>query len=394
MALVPRARAYLFAVTPQTSSNDWTTAPASAVSVQFNPTTLQYALQNTLEKRSRDANAAQFVSQSSAKLELDLPFDSTHDGSDVRVSTRKLRDFLKPQANQNDAPPVVGFVWGTFRFKGVAESFRETLDFFSSEGVPLRSTIKLTLAAQNTRDIFTNEDISRRAEGMAAEVELTPVPDGGVSRSDAAANGFESMRNPGSSVAAVPSGQVQLKAAAGFAAGAGLGAGAGLSAAAGIGGSAGLGLSGSAGLGLSGSAGLGLSGSAGLGLSGGAGIGIGGGAGFDISGGAGTASGFGSGGGVGFSASAGAGFSGGASAGFGATAGASASAGVSSSLGAFNGLRSASSVTRQSSLLVATGASASLPATSGQFALGGAAISSTSSGLRADVGISARIRFS
>jgi hypothetical protein len=86
-------------------------------------------------------------------------------------------------------------------------------------------------------------------------------------------------------------------------------------------------------------------------------------------------------------------FSAGASGGFGALAGASASAGVSSSLGAFNGLRTTTTVTRRSSSLVVASSTASLPATSGQFALGGAAISSTSSGLRADVGVSARIRF-
>lgn len=375
MALVPKARAYLFAVTPQTGNNDWTTAPAGAVAVQFNPTTLQYSLQNTLEKRGRDANAAQFVSQSSAKLELDLLFDSTHDGSDVRVTTRKLRDFLKPQQDQHDAPPVVGFAWGTFRFKGLAESFRETLDFFSSEGVPLRSTIKLTLAAQNARDIFTDEDISAVAEGMAAEVELTPVPDSGVSRGDAAANGFDNMRRPDSSVAAVASGKVQLKAAAGFSAGAGFGA--------------------SAGAGFGASAGGALGASAGLGLGGGAGIGLGAGAGLSAS----ASAGFSAGASAGFSAGTSAGFSANASAGasagvgFGATAGASASAGVSASLGAFGGLRTSATVTRQGSALVAASASASLPATSGQFALGGAAISSTSSGLRADVGISARLRF-
>jgi hypothetical protein len=393
MALQPKARAYLFAVTAQTAEADWTTAPSSAVTVQFNPTTLQYSLQNTLEKRSRDANAAQFVSQSSAKLELDLLFDSTHDGADVRVQTRKLRDFLKPQANQNDAPPVVGFAWGTFRFKGVAESFRETLDFFSSEGVPLRSTIKLTLAAQSARDIFTDEDISKKAEGMAAEVTLTPVPSSGVNRDEARNNNFESMRNPGSSVAAVPAGQPQLKPAAGFAAG---GAGIGLGAGAGLGLSAGAGIGLSAGIGLGGGAGIGLSAGAGIGMSAGAGIGLGGSAGLSAGGAFGAGAGMAAGASAGFAAGASAGFSAGAgvsaSAGFGATAGAIASAGVSSSLGAFNGLRTSTTVTRQRSTLVVAAAPI-LPAASGEFALGGAAISASSSGLRADVGISARIRF-
>lgn len=326
MPLKPKARAYLFKVTPQTQEADWTRKPANALEVQFNPTTLQYNLQNTLDKKGRDAKAAQFVSQSSAKLEFDLQFDSTHDGKDVRVATRQLRDFLQPQADQNDAPPVVGFAWGTFRFKGIAESFRETLDFFSTEGVPLRSTVKLSLAAQNAKDIFSHEDIeSTSAAGMDADVRLVAVPPGGVSRKDAQSNGFESMRNPGASLAAMASGGVQLKAAAGFSA----------SASGGLGG----GLSGGIGGGLSG--GIGLGGSLGIGAS------------------------------------------------------AGASAGVSASMGAFAGLRAPTlgGTASASALFAPPAAPAAQAAASGEFALGGASISATSSGLRADVGVSARIRF-
>lgn len=322
MPLKPKARAYLFKVTPQTQEADWTRKPADALEVQFNPTTLQYNLQNTLDKKGRDAKAAQFVSQSSAKLEFDLQFDSTHDGKDVRVATRLLRDFLQPQADQNDAPPVVGFAWGTFRFKGVAESFRETLDFFSTEGVPLRSTVKLSLAAQNAKDIFSHEDIeSVSAAGLDADVRLVAVPAGGVNRQEAANNGFESMRNPGASLAATASGGVQLKAAAGFSASAGVGLGGG------IGG--------------------------GIGVSGGIGLG----------------------GGVSIGASAG------------------ASAGVSASMGAFAGLRAPSVSVSVGTLTAPLAAPAAQASASGEFALGGASISATSSGLRADVGLAARIQF-
>src|SRR5262249_26256060 len=38
--------------------------------------------------------------------------------------------------------------WGTFTFTGISDSFRETLDFFSPEGVPLRSTVALSLKEQ------------------------------------------------------------------------------------------------------------------------------------------------------------------------------------------------------------------------------------------------------
>jgi contractile injection system tube protein len=345
MPLTPTARALMFKVS---SSNPSAEPPAvgspNSIVVQFNPTTLSYSVQNTLEKKGKDAKAKQFVAQSTAKLEFDLIFDSTHDGKDVRAETNKVKQFLNPgdkSSNKDQAPPVVGFRWGTFKFKGVMESFKEMLDFFSTDGVPLRSTIKLSLAAQEAKDIFTDEAFDGVAAGMAdaANAQLAPMPPGGPSelasqggdpsagRAVAAANGMESMRNPGAMTAAIGGG-VQLKAAAGFA------------------------------------------------PSGGAGIGLGGGIGGGIS--AGSGAGIGIAGGI--------------------SAGGSASAGVSASMGAFAGLKASASATVAPRGLPSLNVPAlsarvqAVPATA-EFALGGKAVSTTSSGLRTDVGISARIRF-
>lgn len=371
MPLTPTARALMFKVTSDnTAAEPPATGSPDSIVVQFNPTTLSYSLQNTLEKKGKDAKAKQFVAQSTAKLEFDLIFDSTHDGKDVRVETNKIKQFLNPgdkNTNKDQAPPVVGFRWGTFKFKGVMESFKETLDFFSTDGVPLRSTIKLSLAAQDAKDIFTDETFDGVAAGMAdaANAQLAPLPPGGPSelasqggnpaagRAVAAANGMESMRNPGAAVAAVGGG-VQLKAPSGFApsggAGAGIGLGGGISAGAGVGG--------------------GISAGGGIG----AGIGMGGG----ISASAGAGAGIGIAGGI--------------------SAGGSASAGVSASMGAFAGLKASASATAGAKGLPSLNVPAlsakvtAVPATA-EFALGGKAVSTTSSGLRTDVGISARIRF-
>src|SRR5262245_42055481 len=117
MALTPNAKATLFEVTGPGESD-----VADEMSVQFNPASLSYSVQNTLEKKGKDAKAKQFVAQSTAKLEFDLIFDSTHDGRDVRAETNKIKQFLNPgdkSKNKDQAPPVVGFRWGTFKFKGV-----------------------------------------------------------------------------------------------------------------------------------------------------------------------------------------------------------------------------------------------------------------------------------
>lgn len=303
-----------------------------SITVQFNPTSLSYSVQNKLDKKSRDANAQQFVAQSTAKLDFELIFDSTHDGKDVRIETRKLKQFLNPAKTRDKAPAVVGFSWGTFKFSGIIESFKETLDFFSSDGVPLRSTVKMGLSAQDAKAVFTDEPLTRGAAGMdtLANTRIAPVPPGGTTemgtrggnaragRGLAGQNGFENMRLPGSAFAAIPPGDVQLKDATAFS-----------------------------------------SGSPG---------------GLDLGGALGAVSG-----------TLGA---------VGAAVGAASSA-AANTLDAFAGLSAAAaSVPRSAALdLSSFDVKMEVPAASAQFALGGQVVAPVSSGLRTDVGISARIRF-
>ena len=367
MRIPDEHKAKLYKVNQANPSQEPNADSPDAVLVQFNPTALSYSVQNTLEKKGRDANAKQFVAQTTAKLEFDLTFDSTHDGGDVRSETDKIKQFLNPgdkSTNKDQAPPLIGFRWGTFLFKGIVESFKENLDFFSSEGVPLRSTLKIGLASQDPKDVFAALPPGHpdAAAASGGDVSLAAMSDRGTSgmasqggnpgagRALAAANGFESMRNPGVGVAAVAGGGIELKAAVSFSTGA----------------------------------------SAGVGIGGGIGGGIGAGAGIGISGGVGIGGGIG--GGVGIGASAGVGLSAGAGAGIGF--GVSASAG-SSSLQAFAGLgtsKTPTSVRIDASALQAPPRTASV-AVGSEFALGGKAVSASSSGMKADMGISARIKF-
>ena len=162
MPITPTARAKLYRVTKGPEPND---DDPSVLTVQFNPTTLAYTVQNTLKQPEKDPRAAQYVSQTSAKLELDLIFDSTHDGHDVRAETMRIREFLdagEHKPPEKAAPPVIGFRWGAFKFKGYIEQFRESLEFFSSDGVPLRSAVKLSLKMPATH-AATHKTLRRAA---------------------------------------------------------------------------------------------------------------------------------------------------------------------------------------------------------------------------------------
>ena len=99
MRIPDEHKAKLFKVDQANPGNEPGVSSADAVLVQFNPTSLAYSVQNTLEKKGRDANAKQFVAQSTAKLEFDLVFDSTHDGGDVRGETARLK-FLRPASQR------------------------------------------------------------------------------------------------------------------------------------------------------------------------------------------------------------------------------------------------------------------------------------------------------
>jgi hypothetical protein len=249
---------------------------------------------------------------------------------------------------------MVRFEWGTIRFEGFAEGYKETLDFFSIDGVPLRASVNLTLTrADRVFEKVTAPGAVVDDPGLfdvpaqsAAEVsKKAQVP--GAARELAAANSNESLRfgDGGPLTVGAP---VELKPAVAFSSGAGLPLGGG--------GPAGLSLGGGAGGRLS------LGGSAGVS----------------------------SGGAASFGGSAGASISG--------SAGISGLARLSATEGAFSGLRisaGASSSARFDPAKLAPkigSATAALDA-GATFQVGGKAIMQGSGGLRAEVGASGKLSF-
>jgi hypothetical protein len=328
------------------------------IDVHFNPTSLQLQVSNEL-KDTRNNERKQYVAKASAKLTMELQFDTTDTGDDVTQTTKKLQAFVAPPLNQQNhsqiPPPVVVFEWGRVKFKGIAESYKETIDFFSGSGVPLRASVNLTLSRQDQVFDDAPDTAPQSAGGMDDALALdTPaasaadVANAGQSpdaaRAVAQANGQENLRFGNGSPLTV-SASITLKPPAAFAAG-GLGIG--------IGGGIGIG----AGIGVGGGLGLGASASIGIGA----------------------------GGGVGAGAAIGAGIS------VGASAGISGMARLSATEGAFAGLRvtasaGASTATLNTSRLMPQVRSATLSTDrNASFRVGGKATLEGAAGLRADVG--------
>jgi hypothetical protein len=158
-----------------------------AITVHFNPDTLKlsYTITNKADTGSKNSSdqAAQQASSSSAKLAVDLVFDTTdlfetqQDGADVvqTITSKIVKAFVAPPA-PDSAPagkPVPAnpcmFLWGTFQFMGLVDSYNETLEFFSASGVPLRSAVSISL----TQNRYKISNIPQRTPGQAQ-----PLPAG------------------------------------------------------------------------------------------------------------------------------------------------------------------------------------------------------------------------
>ena len=176
--------------------------------VHFNPESLQYTITNTLKNKGKGNKKKQYVSKSTGKLTMDLVFDTTHNGEDVRLYTGKAAKFMEPTGG-NKTPPIVKFEWGFYKFQGMVESYKETTDFFSAKGIPLRASINLTLSAQDKVFESSVSGVTADTADTLTTISAQPLPGRGVNklatqgnnpsatRSVAESNGVENLRFPG-----------------------------------------------------------------------------------------------------------------------------------------------------------------------------------------------------
>jgi nucleoid-associated protein YgaU len=143
--------------------------------VQFNPTEF------SLDKGAQVAEIAipgldspllQFVRGQNERLNVDLFFDTTEDGTgagatSVTTLTDPLYSLVKIEP-AGHAPPICTFVWNASfpgadlpaatgnqrrnHFQCIVETIKQKFTFFSPEGVPLRATLTLALREYKTLD--------------------------------------------------------------------------------------------------------------------------------------------------------------------------------------------------------------------------------------------------
>ncbi len=117
------------------------------IPVMFNPP--QYQLQKTNQYAEvgipgLGSSLLQFVRGNAQTLTMDLFFDTTDSGIDVRVHTELVVGLTAVNA-ETHAPPQLMFIWGSLIFPCILESVTQRYDYFNAAGMPLRATLSVTL---------------------------------------------------------------------------------------------------------------------------------------------------------------------------------------------------------------------------------------------------------
>jgi|SRR5215216_1019899 len=138
------------------------------VEVQFNPETLKltHSTQIVPPVNASRAGSAQTcqgdavgstphqqVGPGSTRLNVQLWFDVTavlpqgkQSVKDVRELTEEVVYFMRPANAERQTPRGVQFRWGTLIFTGILDSLDESLELFSTQGVPLRASVNIGIS--------------------------------------------------------------------------------------------------------------------------------------------------------------------------------------------------------------------------------------------------------
>ncbi len=134
--------------------------PSDKVTCQFNPK--DFSITKSVKWvyktiNGKDVGEPEFSGGEAQDLVVDLLFDSTDTGADVRDKYAKLLDMAEVDPNKANAttgksePPECIFQWGSFMsFSGVIKSINQNFLLFKNDGTPLRSRVKVTFTETPT----------------------------------------------------------------------------------------------------------------------------------------------------------------------------------------------------------------------------------------------------
>lgn len=155
------------------------------ITVMFNPNEYTIVAE---AKYSGEDNNIQFIGTEVPEFKVSLFFDTYESKMDVRQETKKIFALMVPSVagKKTKRPPVCGFVWGKYLYRGIITNLEQRFTMFLPNGVPVRAVADVT---------FKSKEIFKKAEdlkGLEACRKLWMVKSG--DRIDLIAN--EALKDP------------------------------------------------------------------------------------------------------------------------------------------------------------------------------------------------------
>jgi hypothetical protein len=121
------------------------------VNCLFNPNEYTFSKRNTWtskQVKGQNVPTLEFGGGDAMTLKMQLFFDTSTTGGDVRTTTNKIWKLMNINTNLTDMtstkgrPPMVEFQWGaTWSFKAVITGISQKFTLFRDTGVPVRATL-------------------------------------------------------------------------------------------------------------------------------------------------------------------------------------------------------------------------------------------------------------
>jgi Contractile injection system tube protein/LysM domain len=117
------------------------------VDVMYNPEELKVEQGNNFAEIAipgLDSAPVQYVRGKARTLSMELFFDTTSDGSDVRIYTVRIVKMLDKRPD-TQAPPILIFTMGTIAYRCVLVDAAQRFTMFLNDGTPVRSFLSVRL---------------------------------------------------------------------------------------------------------------------------------------------------------------------------------------------------------------------------------------------------------
>jgi len=122
--------------------------------LQYNPSNYSVEDNNEFSEKKLGgikSSVHQFTGSKKSDLTLELMFDSTSLGKDVRELLKPL-DMIQGIDSELHAPPPCRFIWGSFSFDGIVSKLKKDFTYFYHDGIPARAKLSLTLKPYQSID--------------------------------------------------------------------------------------------------------------------------------------------------------------------------------------------------------------------------------------------------